>query len=73
MYFQYTKIPTMTEVAAIKVTAPAETSFIKPILLSNSGCMMSQIFSMAVLKVSALKTARETANTKTVSMPESFK
>lgn len=73
MYFQYTKIPTIIEATAIKVTAPAEMSFIKPILLSNSGCMMSQIFSMAVLKVSALKTAIETAKTKTVSMPDSFK
>jgi len=63
----------MTEAAAIKVTAPAETSLIKPILLSNSGCMMSHIFSMDVLKISALKTPRETVKTKTVSMPESFK
>ena len=73
MYFQYTKTPTITEAKATNVTAPAETSLIKPILLSNSGCMMSQIFSMAVLKVSALKTPIETVKTNTASIAESFK
>ncbi len=34
---------------------------------------MSQIFSIAVLKISALKTPKETIKIKTVSILESFK
>ncbi len=49
----------MEEMAKIK-TAPAEISFITFILISNSGCIILQIFSMAELKNSALKTAKQT-------------
>lgn len=73
MYFPYTKTPTITDAMAVKTTAPAEISLIKPILLSKSGWMISQIFSIAVLKISALKTANEAIKTNAASVLFSLK
>ncbi|GAE64334.1 hypothetical protein CIN01S_07_02590 [Chryseobacterium indologenes NBRC 14944] len=73
MYFQYTRIPTIMEAVVISTTPAAAISLIKPILLSKSGCMKSQIFSMDVLKISALKTAKETKRIRAASIPESCK
>lgn len=66
-------MPVITDKIAIKMTAPAAISLMNPILLSNSGCTISQIFSMAVLNISAAKTPKETIKIKTVSSLESFK
>ena len=50
----------MIESKVARITAPAEISFIIPIFLLKLGSTKSQIFSMAVLIVSAIKTKKQT-------------
>ena len=50
----------MIESKVARITAPAEISFIKPIFLLKLGSTKSQIFSIAVLIVSAIKTKKQT-------------
>lgn len=53
-------MPTIMESNVAKITAPAAMSLIMPILGLKFGSLKSQIFSMAVLIVSAIKTKKQT-------------